>query len=80
VLIFIFYVLYCVHSHWRRVVGMVCMSFPSSSNRCMFNPLVCIVGIVASMSLSRLHSRMSNFILCILNGGCTNVVSLCCVW
>jgi hypothetical protein len=45
-------VLYYVHSHWRRVVGMVHMNFSSSLNRYVLSPSVCIVGIVASMSLS----------------------------
>jgi hypothetical protein len=56
------------------------MNFPSSSNRCVFIPSVFIVGIVDIMSLSRLHSLMSNFIFFMLYGRCTNLVSLCCVW
>jgi hypothetical protein len=70
--------MYCFQSHCSLCVKIVYIYFPVSSYRCAFVPSICIVGVVAMISLSGLHSFISRFINGRLGGGCMCVVSLCC--
>jgi hypothetical protein len=50
------FVLYCFHSHFSLVLGIVNRRFPSSVNRWAMLSMICMVGLVVFISLSRLHS------------------------
>jgi hypothetical protein len=72
--------LYCVQSHFSLCVGILFTCLPISSKKCVDVPCVWMVGVVAIMSLSGLHSVMSRCICVVSVGGYMYLVSLCCLW
>ena len=72
-------ILYCCHSHFSLVVGMVMRCLPVSSYICVISFCICIVFISVAMFFSGLHSVIIMWVCGNIVGGGINLGSLICV-
>jgi hypothetical protein len=72
--------LYCFQSHSSLVLGMVIRRFPVSINMQALSCMICMVGWVVFMFVSRLHSCKFIWISGRLSGLCMYLVPFDCGW
>ena len=70
--------LYCCHSQFNLVVGMVIRCFPVFSYMWVCSLCICIVSLLVRMFFSGLHSFMNICVRVIVVAGGMNLVSMFC--